>query len=68
MPPRFPRPVLPVVVGGVAALWFTACAGVLALPTPRRLLAARERQARIAAAAILAVLAVSRMAAAVQAG
>ncbi len=61
-------PVLPVLVGGVAVLWFMACAGVLALPTPRRLLAARERQARIAAAAILAVLAAGRMAAAVQAG
>lgn len=61
-------PVLPVLVGGVAVLWFAGCAGVLALPTPRRLLAARERQARIAAAAILAVLAAGRMAAAVQAG
>jgi hypothetical protein len=45
-----------------------ACAGILALPTPRRLLAARERQARITAATILAVLAAGRMATAMQAG
>jgi len=55
---------LPLLVAVIAMGWFAACAALLALPGPRRFIAAREQPIRAAGAAILAVFAAAQLAAA----